>query len=99
MVMTCNTEYFRQRDDELQQMAERVLVLNYYGDQSFRISDNENNKSWDDLGKEKLADTYLQWFDKDEQNLIPDNYLQKFEDGVAYQTCTAIAPMYSTVNG
>ena len=92
MVMTCNAEYMRDNG-----IAENVLILNYYGQQSFRVRDNENDKTWDGLGI--LAPTEMEWFVKDENNIIPNNYLYEYKDRKSYQSCAAVAPMYSTVNG
>ena len=81
-------------------MAEKALILNYYGNQSFKVRDNENDKSWNELGQDKLAESKMQWWVKDEENLVPKNYLWEYDDDeVSYQTCTAVAKLYSTKNG
>ena len=92
LVMTCNVEY---RRDNL--ISETVFVENFYGQESFKIKDNENNKSWNTRGI--FAEEDMEWFKADEEGLIPDNYLNEWEDRISYSSCVAIAPMYSIVNG
>ena len=75
--MTCNVEY---RRDNL--ISETVFVENFYGQESFKIEDNENDKSWNTRGI--FAEEDMEWFKADEEGLIPDNYLNEWEDRISY---------------
>ena len=63
------------------------------------MSDNENDKKWDEIGT--AADKNLQWFRKDTESLIDRNYDSLIKNALqeSYQYCTAIAPLYETING
>ena len=72
--MTCNVEYYREFDDP--EIKKIVVVNNFYGKQSFKVSDSENDKRWDQMGT--MADAEMEWFKEDENNLIENNYLNEY---------------------
>ena len=53
--MTCNVEY--KRDNAI---SETVFVENFYGQESFKIADNENDRSWNTRGI--FAEEEMEWF-------------------------------------
>ena len=57
--MTCNTQYGK---DE--RKATDVVIGNFYGD-SFKVSDNENDSTWDSMGDSDALK--VNWFQKDDQ--------------------------------
>ena len=62
------------------------------------MTDSENDFTWDGLGEEAHPD--MQWFKKDDLRLINENYLYELKSlRKSYQSCAAIAPLYSTKNG
>ena len=108
MAMSCNTEYFRPVEpdsdpDEEEEPAEttKVLVLNYYGEESFKVKKDEDEEPeelfWHQIGS--LAEREMEWWRQDEDNIIEGAYTSEFFEREAFQTCTAIAPLYATKNG
>ena len=93
IVMTCNAEYTR---EELGGNSAIVFIGNYYGEQSFKVADNINTNTWERMGS--TADVSMEWFRMDDIGLVEDSYAYEYIERTSYQTCTAIAPMYSTIN-
>ena len=78
LTMTCNTEY--KRDNE--KTANKIVIENFFGEESFKVSDNKNDKKWDARGEAIQGSMKL--FDKDETGLIKDGYQGLYDSGDVY---------------
>ena len=93
--MTCNAEYYRPDDED---GVTSTYVLNFYGTESFRVAEASSNLAqWHQIGQEAMVE--MEWFQKDDKNLIHNNYVSEYYERTSYQSCTAVAPLYLTKNG
>ena len=93
--MTCNSEYFRPDDED---GVTSNYVLNFYGTQPFRVAEEDSSLAqWHQIGQAAMLE--MEWFQKDDNNLIHNNYVSEYFERTSYQSCTAVAPLYMTKNG
>ena len=92
MGVTCNAQYSRN-----QKYASEVKVENMYGDKSLVNRDNLDEGKWSDYGALNLGDVAM--FEADVSDTKVDTYASTYSGGDSYQSCGAIAILWSAKDG